>query len=172
MIPSSVILRDELEASRCVEVDPHLNEKYQDDLLYAGQSFEIVENVAESARGRDERHIEDDVDEEYKELQNVEYPKEDASVVEDPLIFTKFAEHSNINIKKSNNQKKDGQIIMYPRQQHKNKQRDNEITIHDKILIHKNRHPMPCTLVTTEIDLNLILLINIQLLQDTLILLV
>lgn len=31
---------------------------------------------------------------------------------------------------------------------------------------------MPCTLVTTEIDLNLILLINIQLLQDTLILLV
>lgn len=31
---------------------------------------------------------------------------------------------------------------------------------------------MPCTLVTAEIDLNLIFLINIQLLQDTLILLV
>lgn len=112
LISPSIVLRDELETARAIKVDPNLNEKDQDDLLDACKCFEFVENVADSAGGWDEGHIEDDVDIKNEELQDVENSEEDTGVAEDLLIFTEFAEHSNIYVQKCDNQQKDSQIVM------------------------------------------------------------
>ena len=75
-----------------------MNEQNEKNLFDASKCFELIENITQASCCGNERHVQNDVNEEDKKLEDIEESKVEFGVMEDIISLTNFTEDSKVNI--------------------------------------------------------------------------